>query len=234
MRALQLLVVTAFAVLVPAAAAGQSPVAVSTELSFWSRYHFAGIPFSTGEVTQAHLRVGAGGLTLNGFATWDHDLGEPSEADVYGDYYLQVAPTVGVYVGGALYNFKIGDAFEPTPELYGGVVLGVPLSPTLHIAHDFDLGDGTRIALSVAREVPLGTSGLTLGVGANLDYNDSYWEQYWQVNGEDSGFTFAALTASLGVPVGPVVVTPRMLLQRAIHEDFLDEELFGVSARFTF
>lgn len=234
MRILNALAVTAVVLLPAPPAAGQTSVTADGELAFWSRYLFAGIPFSAEEVTQAHLRVAVGSLTLHGFTTFDHDLGELTEADVYGDYYVQAAPTLGIYVGGALYHFKIGDAFEPTPELYGGVVLGVPLTPTLHVAHDFDLGDGTRVAMSVSHEAPLGASGLTVGFGANLDYNDGYWEQYWQVNGDASGFSFAALTASLGIPVGPVVVSPRILVQRAIHEDFVDDELFGVSAAFTF
>lgn len=234
MRRFRLPALGLLALALPHGVSAQVPATVTAELAFRTKYLFAGIPFSAEQVTQPKLTVGLGSLTLNGFATFDHGPDELTEADIYGDYYVQAAPTVGVYVGAALYNFKINGSFEPTPEVYGGVALGVPLSPTLHVAHDFDLGDGTRVLLSVSHGVPVGTTGATLDFGAGLDYNDSYWEQYWQVDGSDSGFTFADVSLALSIPIGPLVVSPIVLFQQAIHEDFVDDEVFGVTASMTF
>jgi hypothetical protein len=216
------------------AVTAQAPVSGSAELAFRSKYLFAGIPFSTGEVTQAHVQVAFGAITMHAFSTFDHDLSDVTEADIYGDYYAQVAPTVGMYVGGALYSFRIGDSLDPTFELYGGVVLGVPLSPTLHVAHDFDLGDGTHVMLSLSHGVPVGTSGATLTLAGDIDYNAGYWEQYWQVTGSDSGLSFADVSATLAIPLGAITISPMVLVQRGIHEDFPDEEVFGVAASFAF
>lgn len=212
----------------------QTSVSGSAELAYKSKYHFAGIPFALDDVTQAHVQVAVGSLTLHGFSTFDHDASEVTEADLYGDYYWQLAPKVGAYLGGALYGFKFVDGWQTTPELYGGLVLTAPLNPALYIAHDFDLGDGTRVMLSVSEAVPLGTTGLSLGFGANLDYNDSYWEDFWLTTGADSGFSFADFTVSVDIPVGPWTLKPMVLIQRAIHDDFFDEEIFGVSATITF
>jgi len=215
-------------------AAPQTTVSVTGEVAVLSKYLFAGIPFSSGAVTQPHAIVAAGGFTAHGFATYDHEDGELNEADLYADYYTQVTPILGAYAGAALYYYKIGDDFVSTPELYGGIVVGAPLNPTLHVAHDFDLGDGTHAMLSVSHAQRLGTSGVTLGLESSLVYNDSYWEEYWQIGSSDSGFSVFGLTATLGLPVGPVTVDPALVMQRAIHDDFTNQVAYGVRASWTF
>jgi hypothetical protein len=143
------------------------------------------------------------------------------------NFYAQLAPTLGAFVGAALYHFKIGQEWEGTPELYAGVVLTEPLSPTLSFAHDFDLGDGSHATLTLSHAVPLGASGATLGLGGNLDYNDHYYVS-------DSGFSVADVNIAVNVPIGPLMVSPMVQIQRAIGDLFIDEELFGVTAAITF
>lgn len=211
----------------------QSVATVTAELAYKSKYLFAGIPFAADDVTQARVTVGVGSLTLNGFSVYDLDASKVTEADVYGDYYMQLGPAVGAFVGGALYNFKLVDGWEATPELYGGLVFTAPLNPVLYAAHDFDLGDGTHVTLMLSHDVPLGESGLSLGLAGNIDYNDGYYSTV-------SGFSYADLSASLGIPVGPVTISPMVLVQRLLDDAFTDgafienQELFGVSAAFTF
>lgn len=222
--------VIAFTNLTPSASA-QLPVSVAAEVGFRTKYFFAGIPFAAEQVTQPKVTATFGSFTLNGFGTFDHDAGEMTEADLYGDYYVQLAPRLGAYVGGALYNFNFLPGWEATPELYGGIVISAPLSPTLHVAHDFDLGDGTHLMLMLSHSVPLGTSGVSLNLAGNVDYNDGYWTP-------ESGLSFFDVSAALGIPVGPVTVSPMVLLQRRIDDAFAgfipDDELFGVTAAFTF
>lgn len=213
--------------LLPGVASAQSPVTASGELTFLSHYLFAGIPFAAGEVSQATVTVASGGLTGNAYAVYDYDADDVTEADVWGDYYFQAAPALGVFAGAALYSFKYATGWESTPELYGGVVLTAPLSPTLYVAHDFDLGDGTHAMLMVSHSVPLGTGGATLDLAGNVDYNDSYYT-------EISGFSYADVGASIGIPVGPLTVSPLVIIQLAIDDTFVDEEVFGVRASMTF
>ena len=226
---------TLCAAALPAPLLAQSPVTTTAEVTFLTDYLFAGIPFASEEVTQARLSVSAGSFTVNGFSVWDHDRSEITELDLYADYYEQVAPAVGVFVGGALYSFDYGTSWESTPELYGGVVLTAPLNPTLYVAHDFDLGDGTHATLMLSESVPLGSGGLTLDLAGNVDYNDDYYVDF-------SGLSYADLAASVGIPAGPVTVSPMFLVQFSLDDDFTTaaflsddvQEVFGVSVSATF
>jgi hypothetical protein len=226
-----LAVVTA---VMPTAVTSQTPVTVSAELAFRSKYLFAGIPFAAEQVQQALVSVGMGSFTVYGFTTWDIDAEDITEADIYADYYRQVTPLLGFFVGGALYNFDFGPdggGWQATPELYAGAVLGVLLSPTLYVAHDFDLGDGTHVLASVSHSVPLGEGGVSLDLAGNVDYNAEYWTPA-------NGFSYFDVRAGLGVPVGPVTISPIVIVQRRINDAFdgyiVDEEVFGITASVTF
>jgi hypothetical protein len=213
------------------ALSAQTGPSVSGELAFRSKYLFAGIPFAAHEVQQATVTVAAGSFSFNAFSVYDFDASDVTEADLYADYYVQAAPTVGVFVGGALYNFKISDQWEGTPEVFGGITFSAPLRPTLYVAHDFDLGEGTHAMLSLSHSVPLGASGLTLDLGGDIDYNAEYYTA-------DSGLSFWDLSAAVGIPVGPATISPMFLVQRRLDDVFVgfvpDEELFGVTASMTF
>jgi len=219
----------------PTASEAQSPVTATAEVNFLSQYFFAGIPFATGEVSQASLSVATpGGFTFNGFAVYDYDRSEVTELDVWGDYYTQLAPTVGLFVGAALYNFDFVTTWESTPEVYGGLVLTAPLNPTLYVAHDFDLGDGTHATLMLSESAPLGASGATVNVAGNLDYNQDYYLDF-------SGLGYADLGASVSIPAGPVTLSPSLTLIFALADDFqaaagIDdiEEVLGLSASMVF
>lgn len=218
----------------PDAASAQSPVTTTAEVNLLSDYLFAGIPFASGEVTQAKVTVATAGFTFNAFSVYDYDRSEVTEFDLYGDYYSQLSPGLGLFVGGALYNFDLGTTWESTVELYGGLVLTAPLSPTLYVAHDFDLGDGTHATLMLSESLPLGASGASVTLAGNIDYNDDYYVDF-------SGFSYLDLGATVSVPVGPVNVSPMITVQFALDEDFEQaafvddvEEVFGVSLSWTF
>ncbi len=211
----------------PLGLVAQSPVTVSGELDFKTRYLFAGIPFAADEVTQAKITVASGSFTFNAFSVYDVDASEVTEGDIWGDYYRQLSPAVGLFVGAAIYSFKIAGEWDQTAEAYGGLVFTGPLTPTVYFAHDFDLGDGSHATLTLSQSVPLGMSGATLDFAGSLDYNDHYYTI-------DSGFSFVDFAVSVGIPAGPLTISPTVLVQRGIRDDFTDEELFGVKAAFVF
>lgn len=225
-RCTLVLLATLLCATAPAPVLAQTPT-FTGEVAYRTHYLFAGIPFSTGAVTQATLTMSAGAFTLSGFASYDHDLSELNEADVYGDFYVQLSPWIGGFAGVGIYNFEFATGWETTPEIYAGVVLSAPLSPTLTVAHDLDLGDGTHVLLTLAHSLPLGESGATLDLVGDLDYNDGYWVDV-------SGFSFADVGASIAIPVGPLTISPMALAQFGIHDAFVDEEVLGVSASWTF
>jgi len=219
------------ALIAPVLASAQSPVIWSVELPFRSRYLFAGIPFAAEQVQQAQVTAAVGSFTINGFGVYDFEASDVTEADVYADYYTQLNDGVGVYFGGAFYSFKLASGWESTPELYAGLVFTAPLNPVLAVAHDFDLGDGTRVTASISHGMPLAENGALLTLGADADYNAEYYTT-------ESGISYFDVYASLGIPLGAVTISPIVLIQRRVDDAFVgsipDEEVFGVTASFSF
>jgi hypothetical protein len=238
-------IASSLVVLLVSAAGAAAQTSVTAEVGFKSRYLFAGIPFATvadGAVTQGTLTVSrtvgtAGALTLYGFGVLDHESSNLIERDVYADYYHQVSDLVGVFVGGALYNFLLpkaagGNYWNLTPEAYGGIVLATHLNPTLYVAHDFDLGDGTHATLMLSHAVMLGEGGVSLTFMGNVDYNAEYYAT-------SKGLSYGDVGAALSLPLGPLTVTPSFVVQRRLDDAFendyiVDDEVFGVSASYTF
>lgn len=228
-----------------AAVPADAQVSVTPDVTFKSRYLFAGIVFWKGPMTRPTVTVsgttGNWTLTGNGSAVYMHgDIDAIMELDAWGDVYYQATDRVGVYAGAGYYNFK--DYLEEgeyagSPEIYGGVVVYVPLTPTLYVAKEFELNEGyggTHATLTLSHSVPLSENGLALSLVGNLDYNHEY---YW----DDSGFSYADLEATLAIPVGPVTISPLAGVQLGIADEgygienyFGNWGWFGVSASMTF
>lgn len=211
----------------PATTAAQAGVSVETRAL--SRYLFAGLPFSSDWVGQAQVTVTASGFTFNGYANYDFDTEELNELDVWGDYFHAFNDVVGAYIGAGLYNFKnvveVGE-FSATPEIYGGVAFFTVLNPTIYVAHDFDLGDGTHGYASLSHSVPVGT--VTLTATGRLAYNADYWR-------DGSGFSYTDLNVSAGVPFGIFTLAPSVAFVGALDdEDFIDVVVWGVRLRADF
>jgi len=225
-RALSIVALVVF----PGALRGQdaSPVTVSADVLYATQYLFAGIPFSGGDVFQPHVAVGVSGFTFNFFSNYDLDTDEFNEFDVYADYFTMLSDMVGGYVGAALYHFKNvvqPGEFSATPEIYAGLSVFTTLTPSIYVAHDFDLGDGTRVYFSLTHGVPLGSATLT-GTG-RIEYNADYWR-------DGSSFSFADLNVSLGVPAGIFTIAPFVVFQGALDDDFADYVEGGVRLRADF
>lgn len=226
-----------FALVFLSTSALRAQVSVTADVAVKSRYLFAGMVFWAGPMTQPKLTVsttsGNGTLTVHGGAVYMHgDFDELMELDVWGDYYHQIDDRVGAYLGAGYYNFKhflVEDEYAGSPEVYGGLVIFIPLSPSIYVAKDLDLTDGTHATLTLSHSVPLASTGASLTLAGSLDYNHEYYRP-------DSGFSYADLTATLAFPVGPLTLSPMVAVQNAIADDgyFGDWGLFGVSASMSF
>ena len=204
----------------------EAQVGVSVETRALSRYLFAGLPFSTGWVGQGQVVVTASGFTFNGYANYDFDTEEINELDIWGDYFHTFSDVFGGFIGAGLYNFKnvveVGE-FSATPEIYGGLAFFTVLSPTLYIAHDFDLGSGTHGYASLSHGVPVGIA--TLTATGRLAYNADYWR-------DGSGFSYTDLNVAAAIPFGVFTVAPSVAFVAALDEDdFIDVVVWGVSLR---
>lgn len=205
-----------------------NPVTISADVLYGTRYLFAGIPFSGGGVFQPHVAVGASSFTFNFFSNYDLDTDEFNEFDIYADYFTMLSDIVGGYVGAALYNFKHVEQageFSLTPEIYAGLSIFTTLTPSIYVAHDFNVGDGTHVYLSLTHGVPVGS--VTVSGTGRIEYNADYWR-------DGSSFGFADFNVSVDVPVGSFTVAPFMVFQAGLHDDFDDFVEGGVRLRADF
>jgi hypothetical protein len=139
---------------------------------------------------------------------------------------------VGVYVGAGFYSFKdhLGPGeYAGSPEMCGGLVLWVPLMPSVYVAREFDLTEGTHITFSLSHAVPVSEGGVSLNFEGRLDLNQ---EHYF----DDSGFSFADLSATLDIPAGPITISPLVAVQVGIADEvyFGEWGLFGLKASAAF
>ncbi len=195
----------------------ETSLTIGADLEYRSRYLFSGVPFSTGSVMQAKLTAGYNGFTFNALTNYDFSTSELNEADVWADYYHQFNELIGVYAGGAFYNFKNfkrAGKWDPTYEFYAGISTSLPGNPSLHYARDFELTDGGQIArLTLLHEVPAGAV-TVIGTG-NIVYNDNYYRV-------GSNFSHLDLSISVKAQLGRFTVTPMVTYQEAIADDFDD------------
>ncbi len=213
--------------LAPASTQDVIPVTLGADLDYRTRYLFAGVPFSTGGVVQGAIRLGYGGWTFNAFTNYDLDTDEINEGDVGGDYYYQFNDKLGGFVGGAAYSFKFPSGWDLTPEIYGGLVLYVPGTPTLYYARDFDLTTGDHTVLTLTHGIPAGTN-VTVQATGQIEYNNGYY----RFDPSRSSFSYADLNVSVPIALGKVTITPMVILVGALADDFEDRVVGGVKAHF--
>jgi hypothetical protein len=211
----------------PASAQNATQVALSADLEFKTRYLFAGIPFSTGEVAQAAMHLGYGTWTFHVFTNYDFDMEEINEGDVWGDYYHQFNDKLGGFVGGAVYNFKFSTGWDLTPELYGGLVLYVAGTPTLYYARDFDLTTGDHTVLTLTHGIPAGTN-VTVQATGRIEYNNGYY----RFDPSRSSFSYADLNIAVPIALEQVTFTPWVALIGALADDFEDDVIGGLKVQF--
>jgi len=213
--------------LAPASAQDVTRVTLGASLDYRSRYLFAGVPFSTGGVTQATVDIGYGSWTFHAFTNYDFDTEDINEGDVWGDYYHQLHARLGGFIGAAVYNFKLASGWDRTPEIYGGLVLYVTGTPTLYYARDFDLTTGDHTVLTLTHAVPAGPK-VTIHATGRIEYNNGYY----RVDPSRADFSYADLNVSVPIVLGNVTITPMVILVGALADDFEDRVIAGVKAHF--
>ncbi len=201
------------------------PVTFGAHVSYMTRYLFAGVPFSTGGVMQGTVDLGYGSWTFHAFTNYDFDTEEINEGDVWGDYYYQFHDKLGGFIGGAAYNFKFPSGWDLTPEIYGGLVLYVPGTPTLYYARDFDLTTGDHTVLTLTHGIPAGTN-VTVQATGRIEYNNGYY----RFDPSRSSFSYADVNLSVPIALTKVTITPMLILVGALADDFEDRVIFSVKA----
>ena len=191
-------------------------VTVGVSADFYGKYVWRGQDLVDGWVFQPGASVGYGGLTASFWGNLEmtdentHN-GEMSEVDLTLDYSASFpgVEMLGYSVGFIYYDFPVKGAADDTTELYAGLSLDVPASPSVTVYRDVDeVKDGMYISFGVGHSfenvfdlgsnTPVGVE-LSASLGwANCDYNKVYWGT--KPNGSNIGGAANDLVLTLAFP----------------------------------
>jgi uncharacterized protein (TIGR02001 family) len=163
--------------LLPAAPAAALEVEGGVYAGVYDKYLWRGVNLSASQpVLQTGVDVSAKGFTLSYWSNIDLsgvNSDEATETDFVVDYSFDVNDLLAASVGEIFYTFGPGGG--STHELYLGLGLNLPLSPSLTIYYDWDAAstadlDGLFYTLAIGHDLELADK-LGLSLGAALNYS---------------------------------------------------------------
>ncbi|MBN2181012.1 MAG: hypothetical protein JW715_03800 [Sedimentisphaerales bacterium] len=165
--------------------------------------------------------------------------GDFSEVDYSIDYSGTVpgAENVGFSIGAIYYDFP-GTAVPGTTELYWGLSLDAPLSPSVTFYHDIDEADGLYASLgvgySVEKILELGPDiPVAMELGASYGWgSSSYNKYYWGLS--DSKANDLTLSASFPFEIGGWNVSASLNYVTLVSDDISDTNTYGTDDDFFF
>ncbi len=201
-------------------------VAFDTEVTLVSRYVWRGFDTVPDDrpVVQPYVTVafGQSGLWLNlwsAIALVDTDF---VELDLIAGYDRPLSEHFTFSLGAGYFTFPslphYPDENSTTPEAYAGVTAcSFPLSPSVTLYYDFNLGDGIYATLSLCRD--LRVKGRTV----HLSFLAGYTRQY-RIIGVDPGFSDICLGLSTDFDVKGITLTPGFNYVIVPNETINDED----------
>jgi hypothetical protein len=218
------------------AAVSEGPtLGVSVSDAFMSKYVWRGQLLNDDYVMQPSIGISYGNLSASVWGNVDmtdyHDnKWEFTEYD-WTIGYADKLPGVDILkysIGMIYYHFP--STKISTTEVYGGLGLDMPLSPTVTLYRDIDEGDCSYVALSVSHSIekicelssdmPVGMSmSASMGWG-----NDAYNKYYWGV--EDSALNDLTLAVGFPVPVLGWTFTPSVNYVTLLDSDIRSSDLY--------
>lgn len=212
-------------------------VEVEFTVDYFGKYVWRGQNLSDDPVFQPGMSLGYGGLT---FGIWgnlettdiNRNSGEFTEVDQYLDYSADVPGLegLGFSLGLIYYDFP-GTLYPRTAEVYWGLSLDAPLSPSVTFNHDIDEADGLYVSVglghSMEKILELGPEApVAMELSANYGWADrSYNQYYWGLN--DSGANDLTLSASFPFEVAGWTVNPSINYVALIDNDIKKTNAYG-------
>ncbi|HUV63984.1 MAG TPA: hypothetical protein VMW24_08805 [Sedimentisphaerales bacterium] len=194
-------------------------VTVGATADFFGKYVWRGQNLVDDWVLQPGAGIGYKGLTASAWGNLDltgenGNRGEFSEVDLTLDYSGQFSglDILSYSAGLIYYDFPVPHAGDDTTELYWGLSLDVPASPSVTVYRDVDEADGTYVSLGISHSFAdafeLGPGiPVSLDLGASLGWGSaSYNKFYWGVNSDKLN----DLVLSVGLPfeIAGFTITP--------------------------
>jgi len=188
-------------------ASGKNSFEVTAD--YYSKYIRRGQNCNDKSVLQPAISVSGYGFTGSIWSNLDltnknDNEGEFSEFDYTLDYTSAMPGVEGLNFSlGTIYYRFPHTPYHPTTEVYGGLSLGIPLSPSIKLYRDVDEIDGSYLQFGLGRTSEKLVTwsddcycGLQLGASAGWG-NSAYNKGYFGINESE----FNDLTLSAGLPV---------------------------------
>jgi hypothetical protein len=226
-------------------------LSTSVSAAFMSKYIWRGQLLNDDYVMQPSVGVSYGGLSASLWGNVDmtdyHDNDwEFTEYD-WTIGYADKFPGVDILkysVGVIYYHFPSSAA--NTTEVYGGLGLDIPLSPTITVYRDVDEIKGTYAAFSVSHSIekifelspdmPVGmTMSASVGWG-NKAYNKGYWSNSDDPSKSVDSSALNDLTLALGFPI-PVLgwtFTPSINYVTLLNSDVRKADTYASRSDYVF
>jgi hypothetical protein len=208
-------------------------ISVGTSADILSKYVWRGQNLVDDWVLQPGASVGYKDLTASFWGNLDLTdengyKGQFSEVDLTLDYSGQVPVTdiLSYSVGVIYYDFPASGGAD-TWEIYWGLGLDVPASPSVTVYHDVDEVNGTYLSLGVGHSIKnLTELGLGIDLGASIGWGSaSYNKSYW--GPDKSELNDLVLSAAFPFEVAGFAVTPSVNYITLIRDEIRAPNTYG-------
>jgi hypothetical protein len=212
-------------------------LSVGTSADFLSKYVWRGQDLVDDWVLQPGASIGYKGITASFWGNLDltdenGNKGEFSEIDLTLDYSGQVPgiDLVSYSLGVINYNFPASGA-DDTWEIYGGLGLDIPASPSVTVYHDVDEVQGTYVSFGIGHSFENlfkidSDTGVGLDLSASIGWGSaSYNKFYW--GPDKSELNDLVLSAALPFEVAGFTITPKVNYITLVGEDIREPNTYG-------
>jgi len=232
--------VLGLAVLILASAVAEAEDQIEWELTadYVGKYIWRGQNLDDDNVFQTGLAASYKQLTV---AIWGNleltningNSGDFTELDYSLDYLGQLTKLLGYSVGVIYYDFP-GTKTKDTTELYWGLNLDAPLSPSVTVYHDIDEAEGSYVSLGFAHaieqigEIAPGTP-VGLELSASIGWGSRSYDKYYWGTAQSK---LNDLTASAAFPIELAgwTVTPGVHYVTLLSDDLRDTDAYGTAS----
>jgi hypothetical protein len=218
--------------------AGEASFIVSGD--FYGKYIWRGQNLSDDPVFQPRVSANYKGLAASIWGNIDltninGNSGDFSELNYSLDYLAAVPGSEGLgYSIGVIYYDFPGTDLPDTREVYWGLSLDLPLSPSITVYHDVDEAEGSYISLGLAHSIEkVGelSSDLPVGMemGAGLGWGSGpYNKYYWGT--DQSKMQDLFFSVSFRVEVTGWTVSPSLNYVTLLSDDIRHTDVYGTDS----
>lgn len=182
---------------------------LSADMTYSTMYIWRGLPLTSESVLWPSVSVSYKGLSASIWGNYEimdsnKHAGDFTEVDYTLDYTHEIS-IVSLSAGVIHYRFP-GTGFDHTTEVYAGVGLDVPLSPTVTVYKDLRVSHGAYATFGVSHEFedllkPTENSSVGLDLAATVGWGSDRNNEFYYGTPRKGGSGWTDLLLSIGIPI---------------------------------